>query len=67
MNQQIPLHAPIWTRHDVAKTYRVSLRTVGQWIAERRIPVLKLGRACRFRPDAVAKALQAFEIKAVVK
>jgi len=67
MNQQIPLHAPLWTRHDVAQTYRVSLRTVGQWIAEKRIPVLKLNRAVRLRPDAVAKALEKFEVKAVVK
>ena len=57
----------VWTRHDVAQAYQVSLRTVGQWIAERRIPVLKLGRACRFRPDAVAKALEKFEVKAVTR
>jgi excisionase family DNA binding protein len=67
MNQHIPLTAPVWTRNDVAQNCRVSLRTVGQWIAERRIPYIKLGRAVRFRPDAVAKALEKFEVKAVVK
>ncbi len=60
-------YEPLWTRKDVSRTYRVSERTVGNWIAERRIPVLKLGRACRFRPDAVAKALEKFEVKAVTK
>jgi excisionase family DNA binding protein len=67
MNQHIPITAPVWTRHDVAQTYRVSLRTVGQWVAERRIPAMKLGRAVRFRPDAVARALEKFEVKAVAK
>ena len=65
MNTTPPLHAPLWTREDVSRTYRVSVRTVGNWIAERRIPVLKLGKAVRFRPDAVAKALEKFEVKAV--
>jgi len=67
MNQQIPLHAPAWTRKDVAHAYQVSVRTVGQWIAERRIPAMKLGRTVRFRPDAVAKALEKFEVKAVIR
>jgi excisionase family DNA binding protein len=67
MNQPVHITAPVWTRNDVAAAYQVSPRTVGKWIAERRIPVLKLGRACRFRPDAVAKALEKFEVKAVVK
>ena len=66
MNDQTS-QRPVWTRHDIANNYRVSLRTVGQWIAERRIPTLKLGRAVRFRPDAVAKALEKFEVKAVTK
>jgi excisionase family DNA binding protein len=57
----------VWTRHDVATAYQVSLRTVGQWIFERRIPYIKLGRAVRFRPDAVERALNKFEVKAVVK
>lgn len=60
-------HPNIWTRFDVASTYQVSPRTVGKWIAERRIPVLKIGRAVRFRPEAVAKALEKFEVKAVTQ
>lgn len=63
-----PLHAPpLWTREDVSRHCQVSLRTVTQWIAERRIPAIKLGRAVRFRPDAVMKALQKFEIREVVR
>jgi excisionase family DNA binding protein len=60
-------HPHVWTREDVAKHYRVSIRTVGAWIASRRIPALRIGRTVRFRPDAVAKALEKFEVKAVVK
>jgi excisionase family DNA binding protein len=67
MNTTQHHYGQLWTRKDVSRTYRVSERTVGNWIAERRIPVLKLGRACRFRPDAVAKALEKFEVKAVTK
>lgn len=67
MTQQLPSSAPIWTRQNVAEAYQVSPRTVGKWIAERRIPVLKLGRACRFRPDAVAKALEKYEVRAVTQ
>jgi excisionase family DNA binding protein len=67
MNQPVPITAPVWTRNDVSQTYQVSLRTVGQWCAERRIPYIKLGRAIRFRPEAVAKALEKFEVKAVAK
>jgi excisionase family DNA binding protein len=67
MNNIQQLNSPLWTREDVSRTYRVSVRTVGNWIAERRIPMLKLGKAVRFRPDAVAKALEKFEVKAVTK
>jgi len=63
-----PLHAlPLWTRDDVARYSQVSLRTVTGWIAERRIPAIKLGRSIRFRPDAVMRALQKFEIREVVR
>jgi excisionase family DNA binding protein len=63
-----PLRAlPLWTREDVANQYQVSVRTVGGWVASRRVPFLRIGRAVRFRPEAVEKALSKFEIKAVVK
>lgn len=65
MNNLSPLHAAVWTRDDVARHYRVSVRTVGNWIAERRIPTLKIGKAVRFRPDSVERALNKFEVKAV--
>jgi len=57
----------VWLAEDVCAAYKVSRRTLGKWIAERRIPYIKLGRAVRFRPLAVAKALEKFEVKAVVK
>jgi excisionase family DNA binding protein len=57
----------LWTREDVANHYRVSIRTVGEWIAARRIPFLRIGRAVRFRPESVEKALEKFEVKAVTR
>jgi excisionase family DNA binding protein len=50
----------------VAKRYGVSTRTVDRWIAERRIPFLKLGKRClRFRWEAVEKALSRFGVEEV--
>jgi len=62
-----PAGPHVWLAQDVCAAYQVSRRTLGKWIAERRIPYIKLGRAVRFRPDAVAKALEKFEVKAVTK
>jgi len=66
-SQRASVGGHVWLAQDVCAAYQVSRRTLGKWCAERRIPYIKLGRAVRFRPEAVAKALQAFEIKAVVK
>jgi len=57
----------LWLAADVCAAYQVSRRTLGKWCAERRIPYIKLGRAVRFRPDAVAKALEKFEVKAAAR
>jgi excisionase family DNA binding protein len=52
----------LWTADDVARYCRVSVRTVRQWQAERRIPFLKMRRIVRFDPAAVLDALGKFEI-----
>ena len=59
----IEMSAEIWTPLDVARSYQVSRRTVGNWCKERRIPYIQVGRTIRFRPEDVAKALARFEIK----
>ena len=53
----------IWTREEVADYYRVSLRTVGNWIADRKIPRLKIGKTVRFRAEEVRRAISKLEQK----
>lgn len=52
----------------LAKRYAVSVRTIENWINERRIPVIRLGRrAVRFDPLRCDAALARFEIRAPLK
>ena len=54
------------TRRDIAIRYRVSLRTIDRWIAEKRIPYIRLGtRSIRFRWDAVEKAINRLAVEEV--
>lgn len=48
----------------LAKEVGVSLRTIDSWMAERKIPYLKVGGVVRFNPEAVWKALGRFEVRA---
>ena len=49
----------------IAKRYDVCLRTIENWINERRIPVIRLGkRAVRFDPLKCDAALARFEVRA---
>ena len=48
----------------LAKRYDVCLRTIENWINERRIPVIRLGkRAVRFDPLRCDAALVRFEVR----
>jgi hypothetical protein len=49
----------------LARRYTVCVRTVENWMKERRIPVIRLGRAVRFDPIRCDVALARFEIRAV--
>ena len=53
------------TKPTLAKRYAVCVRTVENWISERRIPVIRLGRAVRFDPIKCDTALARFEVRAV--
>jgi excisionase family DNA binding protein len=54
------------TRADIARRYGVSLRTLDRWVAERRIPHIRLGKRCvRFRWEAVEKAIDRLVVKEV--
>jgi excisionase family DNA binding protein len=54
---------PACTAADIARAYSVSVRTVREWQAQRRIPFLKIGKIVRFDAEAVAKALNRFEVR----
>jgi excisionase family DNA binding protein len=50
----------------LAREYQISLRTVDNWIAQKKIPFFKLGaRLVRFDLDAVARALDRYVVKEV--
>ena len=49
----------------LAKRYDVCVRTIENWINERRIPVIRVGkRAVRFDPFKCDAALARFEVRA---
>jgi hypothetical protein len=54
------------TKADVAREQGVCIRTVNQWMAERKIPFRKISpRVLRFDLDAVAHALDRYTVKEV--
>ena len=57
----LPTHteAPLITKDELARDLRVSRRTIEAWIAQRRIPFVRLGhRTLRFSLDDVRRALR---------
>jgi len=51
---------------DLAQEQRVSIRTVDQWIANRKIPFRKLSpRMVRFDLDEVARALDRYTLREI--
>ncbi len=54
------------TKKELAAALNVSARTVENWIAEKRIPRLRLSaRLCRFSLPKVEAALNRYEVKEV--
>ena len=50
-------------RHDVAALLNVSIRTVDEKIASGDIPVVRIGRSVRFRPEALELYVEALETR----
>ncbi len=51
----------------IARRYDVSIRTVENWMRERRIPFVRVGlRGIRFDPNACDRALARFTVKEVL-
>jgi excisionase family DNA binding protein len=47
-------------KRELARHYGVSLRTVDKWVAQRKVPYLKIGYIIRFDLDKVEAALARF-------
>jgi excisionase family DNA binding protein len=47
---QADARSQLYTREDVARTKRISLRTVDRLIATGELPVVRLGRLVRIKP-----------------
>lgn len=47
----------LWTKKDVAKYLQLSVSTIDRKIARGEIPYFKVGRAVRFRPEAIRQML----------
>lgn len=54
---EVPKEQTYLTRADLARVLRVSIRKVDSMIAGREIPVLRLGKAVRFRWEEVERVL----------
>ena len=51
------------TKREVAELFRVSLRTVSNWMRRGIVPFIRIGSVVRFDPDAVRKAVEAYHVK----
>jgi hypothetical protein len=63
-NEKIPsFPVPLLTRRELAKLCKVSTRTVDNWVANKRIPVLRgpSERCVRFSWSEVVKSLRSAE------
>lgn len=45
------------TKQQLAERYQVSIRTISQWMRDRRIPFIQIGRVIRFDAQVVDAAL----------
>ena len=48
------LSAPLLTAAEAAVTLNLSVRSVRRLIADKRLPIVRIGRAVRIRPEALA-------------
>ena len=54
-----PPAAALLTAEQAAQYLNISIWTIRQWVSQRRIPVVKLGRATRFNPADLAAYIAA--------
>jgi excisionase family DNA binding protein len=54
----------LWDVRETANAFHVSPWTVRRWVRERRLPVIRLGRAVRFDPLALQRHIAANSFEA---
>jgi excisionase family DNA binding protein len=50
------------TKVELADRCRVSPRTIDNWISQKKIPVIKIGRVMRYKWNDVLEALESHEV-----
>jgi excisionase family DNA binding protein len=50
---------------EAAKLLGMSVNTLRQWVCQRRLPTIKLGKAVRFSPEDLQKFIQANRREAI--
>ena len=51
-------------KKDIAEKYKVSARTVNEWMKSKKVPYMKIGGSVRFDPDDVDVAIRKFTVRA---
>jgi excisionase family DNA binding protein len=59
------LSSTLLTKQELADLCNVCLRTIDLWLAQRKVPCIKLGRSVRFDRRAVEKALAKYIVREV--
>ena len=62
MKPEKPTSRNLLTKRELADVYRVSTRTVSNWMKSGVLPYLKVGRVVRFDRASVSEALGAFTV-----
>jgi hypothetical protein len=66
VSDTVALGEPLPMKGDLARHFRVSVRTIDRWTLERKIPHIRLGRRCiRYQWPAVKKAVARMIIQEV--
>ena len=60
----IPPTERLWDYRDAARFAGVTVKTIQNWIAARRISRMKIGKICRLDPEQFKAELRKFEVKA---
>jgi excisionase family DNA binding protein len=58
LSAELPTRAPLLTASEVAEILNISVRSVRRMIDDGRLSVVRIGRAVRVRPEAIAALIE---------